>query len=136
MDELSKSQRIAVAGMKVQAERLRVVAQNLANAESVGQRPGEQPYRRKLITFESALDRELGAESVRVRRVKEDMTPFPKDLDPSHPAADADGYVMKPNVNPLIEIMDMQEAQRSYEANMSTISVAREMSQRTLELLR
>ena len=136
MDELSKSQRIAVAGMKVQAERLRVVAQNLANAESVGQRPGEQPYRRKLITFESALDRELGAESVRVRRVREDMTPFPKDLDPSHPAADADGYVMKPNVNPLIEIMDMQEAQRSYEANMSTISVAREMSQRTLELLR
>lgn len=136
MDELSKSQRIAVAGMKVQAERLRVVAQNLANAESVGQRPGEQPYRRKLITFESALDRELGAESVRVRRVKEDMTPFPKDLDPSHPAADADGYVMKPNVNPLIEIMDMREAQRSYEANMSTISVAREMSQRTLELLR
>ncbi|MBB4286149.1 flagellar basal body rod protein FlgC [Roseospira goensis] len=136
MDELSKAQRIAVAGMKAQAERLRVIAQNMANADSLAQAPGEQPYRRKLISFESALDRELGADSVKVKQVFEDMTPFPKRHDPSHPAADAEGYVQTPNVNPLIEMMDMREAQRSYEANMSAISVAREMSKRTLELLR
>ncbi len=136
MDELSKSQRIAVAGMKAQAERLRVIAQNLANADSIAERPGEQPYRRKLISFENVLDRELGTDNVKVRKVFEDMTAFPKRYQPAHPAADADGYVMVPNVNPLIEMMDMREAQRSYEANMSAISVAREMSKRTLELLR
>lgn len=136
MDELSKSQQISVAGMKAQAERLRVISQNLANAESLGDRPGEQPYRRKLISFDEVLDRNLGANSVQVRKVFEDMTPFPKRHDPSHPAADADGYVMVPNVNPLIEMMDMREAQRSYEANMSAIQVAREMSKKTLELLR
>jgi len=136
MDELSKSQRIAVAGMKAQAERLRVIAQNLANADSIAERPGEQPYRRKLISFENVLDRQLGADSVHVRKISEDMTPFPKRYEPAHPAADADGYVMVPNVNPLIEMMDMREAQRSYEANMNAIQVAREMSKRTLELLR
>jgi flagellar basal-body rod protein FlgC len=136
MDELSKSQQISVAGMKVQAERLRVISQNLANAESLGDRPGEQPYRRKLISFDEVLDRQLGTNSVEVRKVFEDMTPFPKRHDPSHPAADADGYVMVPNVNPLIEMMDMREAQRSYEANMSAIQVAREMSRKTLELLK
>lgn len=136
MDELSKSQSISVAGMKAQAERLRVIAQNLANAESLGDRPGEQPYRRKLISFDQVLDRELGANSVEVRKVFEDMTPFPKRHDPSHPAADADGYVMVPNVNPLIEMMDMREAQRSYEANMAAIQVAREMSQKTQDLLK
>jgi flagellar basal-body rod protein FlgC len=136
MDELKAAQQISVAGMKAQAERLRVISQNLANADSVGQTPGEAPYRRKLITFENALDREIGAQSVQVRSVTEDMSPFPKRLDPSHPAADADGYVMMPNVNPLIEMMDLREAQRSYEANMSAISVAREMSKRTLEMLR
>ncbi|KAA5604508.1 flagellar basal body rod protein FlgC [Roseospira marina] len=136
MDELKQVSRIAVAGMKAQAERLRVISQNLANVDSVGQSPGETPYRRKLITFEDAMDRELGARSVHVRSVTEDMAPFPKRLDPSHPAADADGYVLMPNVNPLVEMMDMREAQRSYEANMSAISVAREMSKRTLDMLR
>lgn len=136
MDELKAVQRIAVAGMKAQSERLRVISQNLANADSVGQRPGETPYRRKLISFEDVMDREMGARSVQVHRVTEDMSPFPKKLDPGHPAADADGYVMLPNVNPLIEMMDMREAQRSYEANMNTITVAREMSKRTLEMLR
>jgi len=136
MDDLKAVQRIAVAGMKAQSERLRVISQNLANADSVGQSPGETPYRRKLITFENALDREIGGGSVRVRSVTEDMSAFPKRLDPSHPAADAEGYVLMPNVNPLVEMMDMREAQRSYEANMSAISVAREMSKRTLEMLR
>lgn len=136
MDELSKTQRIAVAAMKAQAERLRVVAQNMANANSVGQAPGDQPYRRQVISFRNELDRELSADTVHVHRVFEDMTPFPKQFDPSHPAADADGYVMMPNVNPLIEMMDMREAQRSYEANMSVIEAAREMSRKTLEMLR
>jgi len=136
MDELSTTQRVAVAAMKAQAERLRVISQNLANVDSVGSTPGEQPYRRQLISFRNEMDRELGADTVHVNRVFEDMSVFPKRYDPSHPAADADGYVMMPNVNPLIEMMDMREAQRSYEANMSVISVAREMSKRTLELIR
>ena len=136
MDELSRAQNVSVAGMKAQAERLRIVAQNLANAESVGERPGEQPYRRQVITFQNAVNRQLGIETVEVNRVRQDMSPFPKEHNPDHPAADANGYVMMPNVNPLIELMDLHEAQRSYEANMNSISVAREMSKKTLELLR
>lgn len=136
MDELSKTQRVAVAAMKAQAERLRVIAQNLANVDSMGQAPGEQPYRRQLISFRNEMDRQLGADTVQIHRVFEDMSPFPKQHDPSHPAADADGYVLMPNVNPLIEMMDMREAQRSYEANMTVIGAAREMSKRTLELIR
>jgi len=136
MDELSKTQQIAISGMKVQAERLRIISQNLANADSVGQTPGEQPYRRQLISFKNEMDRQLGGDTVKVDQVFEDMTAFPKRYDPSHPAADADGYVMLPNVNPLIEMMDMREAQRSYEANMTVIGAAREMTKRTLELIR
>lgn len=134
--DLTQAMQVAAAGMKVQGARMRLVAQNLANAESTGLAPGDAPYRRQTITFENALDRELGLDLVRVARTGVDRTPFPLHHDPGHPAADADGYVAKPNVNPLLEMMDLREAQRSYEANLNALTLARSMVQRTLDLLR
>jgi flagellar basal-body rod protein FlgC len=134
--DLVQAMQVAAAGMKVQGARMRLVAQNLANAESTAQAPGGQPYRRQTITFESALDRELEVELVRVARTGVDGAPFPLRFDPGHPAADADGYVLMPNVNPLLEMMDLREAQRSFEANLNALTLARSMVQRTLDLLR
>jgi flagellar basal-body rod protein FlgC len=134
--DLNQAMQVAAAGMKVQGARMRLVAQNLANAESTAQAPGGQPYRRQTITFESALDRELEVELVRVARTGVDGAPFPLRFEPGHPAADADGYVLMPNVNPLLEMMDLREAQRSFEANLNALTLARSMVQRTLELLR
>ena len=134
--DLAQAMLVAASGMKVQGARMRLVAQNLANAESTGSAPGEQPYRRQTITFENALDPELDVELVRVARTGTDRSPFPLRYDPGHPAADADGYVRMPNVNPLLEMMDMREAQRSFEANLNALTLARSMIQRTLDLLR
>jgi len=134
--DLSDAMHVSAAGMRVQGERLRVVAQNLANAESTALTPDGEPYRRQTITFQNALDRELGLERVEVARVDEDRTPFGRRLDPGHPAADADGYVLTPNVNPLLEMMDLREAQRSYEANLNAMGVTRSMLRHTLDLLR
>ena len=134
--DLSQAMQVAAAGMKAQGARMRLVAQNLANAESTAPAPGGQPYRRQTITFESALDRELGVDLVRVARTGVDGTPFPLRYEPGHPAADADGYVLRPNVNPLLEMMDLREAQRSFEANLNALTLARSMVQRTLDLLR
>ncbi|KJS34742.1 MAG: flagellar basal-body rod protein FlgC [Rhodospirillaceae bacterium BRH_c57] len=136
MDDLSKASHIASFGMKAQAKRLRVVAENMANVESLATTPGGEPYRRKLVTFKSVLDRDIEADVVRVRRTVRDMSDFDRDYNPSHPSADANGYVLKPNVNPLIEAMDLREAQRSYEANMHVVTISREMVGKTLELLR
>ena len=99
-------------------------------------RPDGQPYRRQTVTFENALDRALDVELVRVARTGVDGAPFPLRYNPGHPAADADGYVLMPNVNPLLEMMDMREAQRSFEANLNAMTLARTMIQRTLDLLR
>jgi flagellar basal-body rod protein FlgC len=134
--DLAQAMLVAASGMKVQGARMRLVAQNLANAESTGPAPGGQPYRRQTITFENALDPELGVELVRVARTGTDRSPFPLRYDPGHPAADPDGYVRMPNVNPLLEMMDMREAQRSFEANLNALTLARSMIQRTLDLLR
>jgi flagellar basal-body rod protein FlgC len=134
--DLAQAMLVAASGMKVQGARMRLVAQNLANAESTGPAPGGQPYRRQTITFENALDPELGVELVRVARTGTDRSPFLLRYDPGHPAADADGYVHMPNVNPLLEMMDMREAQRSFEANLNALPLARSMIQRTLDLLR
>src|SRR3546814_7312488 len=106
--------------MKVQGFRLRIIAENLANADSVAQTPGGDPYRRKVVTFRNHLDRELGVETVSVNRISYDQSEFQKRFDPNHPAADADGYVELPNVTSLIEMSDMREAQRSYEDRQST----------------
>lgn len=134
--DLQDAMHVAAAGMKVQGTRLRLVAQNLANANSTGLAPGDDPYRRQTITFKNALDREIGMELVEVARTSVDLSPFPLHYEPGHPAADGDGYVQKPNVNTLLEMADMREAQRSFEANLSTLSMARSMIQRTLDLLR
>jgi flagellar basal-body rod protein FlgC len=134
--DLMESLMISAAGMRAQGQRLRVVAENLANADSVSEVPGGDPYRRKTITFKNALDKELGLETVQVSKVGEDQSDFRMKYEPSNPAADAKGYVKLPNVNSLIEMTDMREAQRSYEANLRAIEVARTMLQRTIDLIR
>ena len=134
--DLMESLMISAAGMKVQGERLRVVAENLANADSVAEVPGGDPYRRKVITFRNALDKQLGLETVQVSKVGVDQSDFRVKYEPGNPAADAKGYVKLPNVNSLIEMTDMREAQRSYEANLRAIEVARTMLQRTIDLIR
>lgn len=137
MDDLFKSMRISTAGMKVQGARLRVISENVANADSLPTRPGEMPYRRKKILFKNELDRDLEVNTVRVHKVKEDgNSDFKKFFDPAHPAADENGYVLRPNVNTLIEMVDMKEAQRSYEANVNTIKASKKMLQRTIGILR
>lgn len=136
MDDLSSSSQIAAKGMKAQATRLRVISENLANADSTSEVPGGEPYRRKLVTFRNALDREIEADVVKVKRIYNDRGKLPSKYDPTHPGANAQGYVLQPNVNPLIEMMDMREAQRSYEANMNVISTSRQMVAKTLDLLK
>jgi flagellar basal-body rod protein FlgC len=133
---LNDSLKISAAGLKVQGARLRVIAENLANADSVTEAPGGDPYRRKTISFKNELDRKLGLEMVEVARVSEDRSDFRLKYEPGHPAADAKGYVKLPNVNTLVEMTDMREAQRSYEANLKAIEAARTMLQRTIDMLR
>ncbi|HEV7368022.1 flagellar basal body rod protein FlgC [Arenibaculum sp.] len=127
---------ISAAGMKVQGARLKVIAENLANANSTGETPNDLPYRRKTISFKNELDRELGIDTVRVRKVDVDPGDFQRRFDPSHPSADAEGYVLFPNVNTLVEGVDMREAQRSYEANLNVIETSRTMLNRTIDILR
>ena len=133
---LSVSAEIAVSGMKAQSERLRVIAENMANADSVATRPGEEPYRRQVVTFKDYVEAETGARKVKVSSVQKDESELPKKYDPNHPAADAQGYVSLPNVNPLIEMMDMKEAQRSYDANLSMMKTARDMDAKVLDILK
>ncbi len=128
--------RISGSGMRVQGQRLRVIAQNIANANSLPQEPNENPYRRKVMTFKNEFDRATGLDTVRVKRVRPDMSDFGKRYEPNHPAADADGYVLTPNVNTIIELSDMREAQRSYEANMNVIKASKAMLNSAIELLR
>ena len=136
MDDLTLSKTIASSGMKAQALRLRVISENLANADSLAKVPGGLPYRRKTVTFRNELDRASGAELVKIGRVSRDRSPLERKYDPNHVAAGADGYVLLPNVNPLVETMDMKEAQRTYDANLNVISVSKEMMARTLDLIR
>lgn len=134
--QLSDTLHIAAAGAKAQGDRLRVVAENIANADSTGLTPGSEPYRRKTVTFQTVLDKELGVQTVKVVKRGYDMSPFNKKYDPSHPAADEQGYVLKPNVSTITEMMDLKEGQRTYEANLNVVQVSRTMLSQTLELLR
>ena len=134
--QLSDSMVIASAGMKAQSDRLRVVAENLANADATGTTPGAAPYRRKLVLFQNVLDKQLGVPVVKVTQRSNDPSPFNKKYDPTHPAADAQGYVLMPNVNPIVEMMDMREARRGYEANMNIFEVSKAMLSKTLDLLK
>jgi flagellar basal-body rod protein FlgC len=127
---------IAASGLRAQAGRIRVISENIANADSVAQTPGGDPYRRRIPTFTSQLDRSLEARTVALGPVRPDTTDFKVKHEPGNPAADAAGNVKYPNVNPLIEMTDMRDAQRSYEANVNLIGATRTMIQRTLDILK
>lgn len=135
--DLLDTMHISAAGMKAQSSRLKIVSQNIANAEAVGSSDGSrQPYRRQTISFKNELDRETGSKMVEVSRVDVDRSNFDKRYDPAHPMADAQGYVMYPNVNPVMEMMDMREARRGYEANLNVIESSKAMLNQTISLLR
>jgi flagellar basal-body rod protein FlgC len=127
---------VAASGLKAQSGRMRVIAENVANADSTADKPGADPYRRKVPSFNRHFDKDLEASVVELGRVRTDRSAFRTRFDPGHPAADQNGEVKLPNVNPLVETMDMREAQRSYEANLNLISATRRMISRTLEILR
>ncbi len=131
-----KSMSIAASGLRVQAGRMRVIAENIANADSTAKTVGTDPYRRKIATFRSEMDRALEANTVTLGKVRTDQSEFRTKYEPGHPAADPNGYVKYPNVDPLLEMTDMREAQRSYEANLNVIGATRRMIQRTLDLLK
>ncbi|TAE33295.1 MAG: flagellar basal body rod protein FlgC [Alphaproteobacteria bacterium] len=136
MVDLVNSMYIAASGMKAQSDRLRVVAQNMANVDTTGELPGSRPYARKVLSFKNHLDRDMDADMVEVNKYGVDKTPFPRKFDPGHPASDNDGYVLMPNVNPVIEMVDMKEARRAYEANLNMVEVSKSMLMRTVDLLR
>jgi flagellar basal-body rod protein FlgC len=127
---------VAASGLKAQSGRMRVIAENIANSNSTGQAPGEDPYRRRVVTFRSSFDRELESQTVALGKISPDRSDFTIKHEPGHPAADDKGHVKYPNVNSLIESVDMREAQRSYEANINVIGATRRMIARTLDLLR
>jgi flagellar basal-body rod protein FlgC len=134
--DLMKSIAIAASGLHVQTGRMQVISENIANADSTPSQPGGDPYRRQIATFQSEMDNALGARVVKLGPVAADPSDFQVKNEPGHPAADANGNVKYPNVNPLIEMTDMRDAQRSYSANLNVISATRAMIQRTLDLLK
>ena len=136
MNDFLSSLRIAATGLHAQNARMRIIAENLANADSTGKTPEEDPYRRRIPTFKAVMDADVGGKIVEVGKVALDQTDFVSRYEPGHPAADAKGYVRYPNVNSLVETMDMREAQRSYEANLNVVTVTRSMLGRTLDILR
>ncbi len=134
--DMSTALNISAHGMQVQTTRLRVIAENLANQDTTGSSPGGDPYRRKTITFANTLDRGTGTPTVSVKEIGRDRSAFPLRYDPGHPAADPNGYVRTPNLNAMIEVMDMREAQRSYNANLAVMQIARSMISRTIDMLK
>ena len=131
-----KSLAIAASGMRAQAGRMRIITENLANADSTAQQAGGDPYRRKIVTFSSSFDRVLDAQVVKLGSVATDHSDFLVKHEPSNPAADAKGDVKYPNVNSLVEPTDMRDAQRSYEANLNVITATRRMLQKTIDILK
>src|SRR5258708_11725835 len=133
--DLDKVIKVAASGLSAQNSRLQVISENLANAESTGTTPGAEPYRRKIVTFRNVLDQASGVHTVKTGPVTTAGGDFERRFDPAHPAADSQGYVLVPNVNPLLELMDMREAQQSYQANLSVIQAAKSMLSHTIDLL-
>jgi flagellar basal-body rod protein FlgC len=134
--DFNSSLKIAATGMHAQTARMRVIAENIANADSAGKVPGEEPYRRRIPTFQAEYDAQVDGRVVEIGQLAYDMSDFSSRFEPGHPAADANGYVQYPNVNTLIETVDMRQAQRSYEANLNVVTVTRQMLGRTLDILR
>ena len=131
-----KTMSIAASGLRAQAGRMRIISENIANADSTPTAPGANPYRRKVPVFVSEFDRTLDARMVELGRTRTDNSEFRLKYEPGHPSADRNGNVKYPNVNPLVEITDMREAQRSYEANVNVIGATRRMIQRTIDILK
>jgi flagellar basal-body rod protein FlgC len=134
--DLKNSVDVSASGLRAQSLRMRIIAENLANADSVARDAGGNPYRRRVATFKAELDRATGATKVKVESITPDQSAFQQTFQPGNPAANAQGYVLQPNVNPLIETADMKAAQRSYEANVNAIEAARNLTQRTIDLLK
>jgi flagellar basal-body rod protein FlgC len=134
--DLNASMVIAASGMRAQSNRMRIIAENIANANSTASTPNGDPYRRKVATVKSEFDRDLNATLVEAGKPIEDQSEFRSQYDPGNPAADKQGYVKLPNVNPLIEVMDMREAQRSYEADLNVMEATKSMLSRTVDLLK
>ncbi|WP_188577249.1 flagellar basal body rod protein FlgC [Azorhizobium oxalatiphilum] len=136
MDPLKAAGQIAGSGLQAQATRMRVVSENLANSRSTGTTPGADPYSRKTVQFEAELDRTIGSSSVKLKATGVDKSPFIQEYDPGNPAADSKGMVKLPNVNMMVELADMREASRTYEANLQMIKQTRSMGAMLLDLLR
>jgi flagellar basal-body rod protein FlgC len=134
--DLNQALNVSATGMEAQTARLRVIAQNIANQDTTGSSPGADPYRRKTITFETAIDKAAGVDTVKVKSVGVDGSDLPLRYDPANPAANGQGYVKLPNVNSFVEIMDMREAERSYSANLSVMQATRSMLNKTIDLLK
>lgn len=134
--ELANSMMVSAAGLKVQSTRMRIISENMANADSTALAPGDEPYRRKVMTFRNVLDRKIGVDLVEVNKVDTDSSDFGKRYEPGHPAADAQGYVLTTNVRGLIEAMDLRQAERSYQANLNTMDATKRLATATVELLR
>ena len=134
--DLKTSVQVSATGLRAQSLRMRVIAENLANADSVAAKPGGDPYRRRIVSFRSEVDRANGGMGVSVKDIEGDKTAFQRSYQPGSPAADAQGYVLRPNVNGLVETADMKAAQRSYEANLSAIEAAKGLTMRTIDLLK
>ena len=131
-----KTLAIAASGLRAQAGRMRIISENIANADSTPSAPGADPYRRKLPTFTSELDRSMDVQLVEIGKTQIDSSDFRLKYEPGHPAADQNGNVKYPNVNSIIEMADMREAQRSYEANINVVTSTRRMIQRTIDILK
>ncbi|MFZ0423859.1 MAG: flagellar basal body rod protein FlgC [Xanthobacteraceae bacterium] len=131
-----KSLSVAASGLRAQIGRMRIISENIANSDSVAQSPGGDPYRRRIVTFSSELDRSLDAQVVKIGPVETDNSDFLIKHEPGNPAADANGDVKYPNVNNLIEMTDLRDAQRSYEANLNVITATRRMLQRTIDIIK
>jgi flagellar basal-body rod protein FlgC len=134
--DLATSMAIVASGMRAQTDRMRVISENIANANSTSKTADGDPYRRKIATMQSEFDRAMDATVVKPGQPVQDMTDFRLQYDPGNPVADKTGYVKLPNVNPLVEIMDMREAQRSYEADLTVMEASKAMMARTVDLLK
>jgi flagellar basal-body rod protein FlgC len=134
--DFMKTLTIAASGLRAQAGRMRIISENIANADSTPSSPGADPYRRKVPTFRTELDRSLDVQLVELGKVQTDQSDFRLKYEPGHPAADKNGNVKYPNINPLVEMTDMREAQRSYEANINVVTATRRMLQRTIDILK
>jgi flagellar basal-body rod protein FlgC len=136
MSDFLSSLKIAATGLHAQNARMQIIAENLANVDSAGKTPTDNPYRRRIPTFQAVMDADAGGQIVKIGKTALDMSDFNMRYEPGHPAANSAGYVKYPNIDPLVEAMDMRQAQRTYEANLNVVTTTRQMLSRTLDILK